>query len=789
MKIFKIISSIIVMFFLITFIPQEYKADEKVKLNVTYGIDGKFKGVNLPINVEVENTTGSNIEGNVEVRTQISYEYYDSYVVEVNLSANEKRTVTIPVNLSGDISSLKVLFNQDDSILTQEKLTIGSGRVNDYSIFMGILTDDYNGNLLKDINVSEETGVYQVPTSNNYKILKTINSYRNFQADDMKNVFLNKDIISNSNNLESLDVIVINNYNTSNLTEDEYSSLKSWVDKGGTLIIGTGENSSKTIGNINKKFFDITSKGTKDTNGYTLADLEFQGEAEVLKDETPIIYKKKMGLGNLYAVAYDFGNSNIASEEILKYYWKEALNDDFDKKFSISGIDDYDYSKLELVNQIPATNMYKTSTLGIVFLVYVLLVGIILYFVFKKLNKREYLWVAIPVTAILFCVLFFVMGTKTRVKDVVLNQVTFLTKEKDSTNNNAVYVGITSKYNKDLLVKEPEEGNLEIISDEGHYYLSNDEESKNSKLRTKIIYNGSNTSYEYKDLPALNMKTFKINNVDKTLPDIQANLSYNSGELKGTIKNTLGYDIKSLIILSQNGIWNYGEVKEGEEINTEKNKASKIKDIYGGMNSFMKDENRLSGRIITVLQSLQDTAYYGNEIKIVAITEIPMDYKFDFGNRKVSKFDTTVIVQDGNLNIADENGNCSLPFEYFTPQVLSTSQGDVYCEENMINGTGDLYLEYTIDSNIDVNKLTIGYIKKDENYYYQEDLKGKIYIVNPTKNDFEEIEYLESGVVLSNPKDYLTEDNKLYIRLECNDEMNVNCPRIAVEGVVNNVEN
>ena len=432
--------------------------------------------------------------------------------------------------------------------------------------------------------------------------------------------------------------------------------------------------------------------------------------------------------------------------------------------------------------------MYKTSTLAIVFLIYVLLVGIILYLVFKKLNKREYLWVAIPVTAILFCVLFFAMGTKTRVKDVVLNQVTFLTKEKDGTNNNTVYVGITSKYNKDLLVKNPEEGNLELINDEGHYYSSNDEESKNSKIRTKIIYNGSNTSYEYKDLPALNMKTFKINNVDKTFPDIQANLSYNGGELKGTIKNTLGYDIKSLIILSQNEIWNYGEVKEGEEINTENNKASKIKNIYGGMYSFMEGENRLSGRIRTILYSLTDTMYSGNGIKIVAITEIPMDYKFDFGNRKVSKFDTTVIVQDGNLNIADENGNCSLPFEYFTPEV-SSSQGDVYCEENMINGTGDLYLEYTIDSNIDVNKLTIGYIKEDEDYYYQEELKGKLYIVNRTKNDFEEIEYLESGVVLSNPKDYLTEDNKLYMRLECNDEMNVSCPKIAVEGVVNNVEN
>ena len=66
---------------------------------------------------------------------------------------------------------------------------------------MGILTDDYNGNLLKDINVSEENGVYQVPID--YKILKTINSYRSFQADDVKNVSLNKDIISNSNNHNS----------------------------------------------------------------------------------------------------------------------------------------------------------------------------------------------------------------------------------------------------------------------------------------------------------------------------------------------------------------------------------------------------------------------------------------------------------------------------------------------------------------------------------------------------------------------------------------------------------
>ena len=790
MKIFKIISSVIIMFLLVTFIPQEYRADEKVKLEVTYGIEGKFKGVNLPINVKLENTTGRNIEGSVEVRKQVSYEYYDSYVVEVNLEANEKRTVTIPVNLSGDTSSLDVLFNEDNSVLSEEKVTIGSGRINDYSIFMGILTDDYNGNLLKDINIDEENRNYQMPTSNSYKVLKTTNSYRNFQADDIKNVSLNKDIISNTNNLQSLDVICINNYNTSNLTEEDYLSLKSWVDKGGTLIIGTGENSSKTIGNINKKFFDITSKGTKDTNGYTLADLDFQGETEVLKDETPIIYKKKIGLGNLYVAAYDFGNSNIASDETLKYYWKDTLSDDFSEKNSnSSNSSDYNYNKIELASQIPANNMYSTSTLGVIFLIYALLVGVILYFVFKKLKKREYLWIAIPTVAVLFSILFFVMGIKTRVKDVVLNQVTFITKEKDGGESSTTsYVGITSKYNKDLLVKNPEEGTLEVVSDDNYYYSSVDtEENKKSKMRTEILYSGNNVSYEYKDLSALTMKTFKVDNVDKTLPDIETNLSYNNGEISGNIKNTLGNDIKKLIIISQNETWTYGEIKAGEEVEFED--GSLKKSSYNRMYGYMDNDNELNGRERTILNSLtEDGIYDTNNIKIIAITEIPMDYKFDFGKRKISKFDTTVVVQNCDVNIADENGNCSLPFGYFTPEIISSSTGDYYIGQDMITGKGEWYLEYTIDSNIDVNKITLGY-KDYDNNYYGETFKGEVYIFNFAKNEFEEVSNLEEGLKLNNPKDYLNENNKLDMKLECDDEIDAYYPTIAIEGVVKNAKN
>ena len=106
----------------------------------------------------------------------------------------------------------------------------------------------------------------------------------------------------------------------------------------------------------------------------------------------------------------------------------------------------------------------------------------------------------------------------------------------------------------------------------------------------------------------------------------------------------------------------------------------------------------------------------------------------------------------------------------------------------MITGKGEWYLEYTIDSNIDVNKITLGY-KDYDNNYYGETFKGQVYIFNFAKNEFEEVSNLEEGLKLNNPKDYLNENNKLDMKLECDDEIDAYYPTIAVEGVVKNAKN
>ena len=81
-------------------------------------------------------------------------------------------------------------------------------------------------------------------------------------------------------------------------------------------------------------------------------------------------------------------------------------------------------------------------------------------------------------------------------------------------------------------------------------------------------------------------------------------------------------------------------------------------------------------------------------------------------------------------------------------------------------------------------------IYKDyDNNYYGETFKGQVYIFNFAKNEFEEVSNLEEGLKLNNPKDYLNENNKLDMKLECDDEIDAYYPTIAIEGVVKNAKN
>ena len=116
--------SLLIMFFvLIGFLPTICKAESKednssITMKVTYGIEGNFKGfTSVPVNIQIENN-GEKIDGQLEVRVPASApNTYDAFVSEVNIGANEKRTVTIPINLPDNALKLQVVLKQGENIV------------------------------------------------------------------------------------------------------------------------------------------------------------------------------------------------------------------------------------------------------------------------------------------------------------------------------------------------------------------------------------------------------------------------------------------------------------------------------------------------------------------------------------------------------------------------------------------------------------------------------------------------------------------------------------------------
>ncbi len=753
-------------------------ADEKdsITINVKYGIEGKYKNnYELPVNVEIENK-GENINGQVEVHVQTNvYDTYDAFVCDVNIDSNEKKTVTIPINLYENSSKISVVLKSGNNIIKEKTIIVGSGRIDEYSLFSGILTDDINGINLRTLSFNVDG--------------------RRFGGDVKSvNVGLNIDMLSESyKSISALDMIIINNYDLSKFTDKHYKNLMEWVSNGGILVIGTGENSAKTIKENN---LGISYSGTKDLNGYTLANLEIKDATVALeKDGENLIYELDNEKGHIYVAAFDLANQNISNEDYIEYFWKEHIGKNFVNKVDrLYGYSNSNYSPYEitnLLNNIPIDKEINIGSIVGIFVCYCLITGILVYFIMKKLGKRELLWGIIPIISILFSIMLFAIGTNTRIKDVALNQVNFILNDGSKESTVKGYIGVALKNRGNLIVKEPDNVLLKILNEENYY--RNNSQSEFKKLGSKTVYKESNSYYEFENLSSLKMKKFTVSNHEQIVPSLDTNLKYESNVLNGNIKNTLGNDIEKLLVVSSNSVWDIGKIKAGEEKNIDIKPTSslglseysnKLMDDY--YNSYRNNKSKGDKekykdiiRIQNAISSLAQIESNGlGTTYIIAITNMPVDYGFNFDNRSVSKYDTTVMTQKVNIDFTDKDGILNYPMGYFKPVVLSSS-AYIYADDyyNEINGQGDVTFKYEVGSDLDILNITIGNLNKQ----YQSSGNQKIFIYNNESEKYETIDVKAKGNDLTNPKAYI-KDGIVKVQVTLEEDGYTQIPQISVKG-------
>ena len=788
----RIFTTILSVFILSLLIPNvkvsASKNNSKYDLTINYGVDGKYKAQKyMPVTVQINNLE-KDFNGEVEVRvTSDSSGGYNAYSKEVSASKGESISVTIPVKFLVENSNGVVCIIENGKVLYEKKLLISSGRINEGNAFTGLLTDD--------------------PTALGYlgNITYFDSNYSN--TGKMNCVNLTEDMLDeNGLNIDGLDVIIINNYNMANLNEKQYKSLNNWVNSGGTLLIGAGANESKTINNINKSFLNIASNGTSQQNVKTaseslnliLSEITLEDSTSIVNsNENELVYSLDRGAGKILITAFDLGLEPFISSSDAAIILQDMLIETFDKIYEENYQGGYysgAYEISNLLGNIPVENAVGTLTLGIVLGVYAILVGIVIYIILKKMKKRDLTWVLIPVTSIVFTVMIYLLGSKMKIKDIIVNSTNIISVDEEGRGQINSYIGIASKNKENIKIENEEDLKMQYISDDYYYYGDTDYNAKT--LRVKTTYTNDNSYFTVSNSDVASVNKFEVSGKEIVMPKLENTLKIKDGNLEGTIKNNLDADIQRLVIVSGKSVWDLGQVAKGEEISITNLVSNGSFGIQGYANS-LNDEYYQSRwddeidskdpkfknvkRYASLLTLLGDTGYLGTTTKIIAITDLPVDYSLSLESKSISNYNLTAVIQEANIDFKDESGNLSFPegyFDYTVSELDDRVNYDYYSD--YIYGEGEIVLDYKINDNVDVREITINTFTDGMGYQYG--LTGEYYIYNYNTNQYEEFKLTSGSYELMNDGRYSL-DNIIKIKVVASENTESAAPKLGIKGV------
>ena len=367
------------------------------------------------IQVSIENE-GKDWEGIVRLIPNQSYRMSTAFDTFISLPEGSKKqfSVIIPrMSLEDENGTIELILldKKKNVILEEEYVHLLNGGMT--ALSMGILSDEYSSLTYLDMG----------------------GNTLHFWADEYPIRLMEITQINLLEKLEKLQFLVIDEYNTEVLTDEEVEAIGAWCEKGGLLVLGTGSSVDKTLGGLSKRLVDVESDGTQqqisqnqymDTLQWHMLDmveLQYTGFSayEIMYTTAALNYNCKDGAVSV--LPYSLTEFGKLGKEFYDEYW---TRDEFvrgilqdlsymsissnnapyrDVKYNIS---DNVQSMLRAIGGVNSDLDF--DLLKILVIAYVIVVGPLLYVMLKTAKKRELYWVAVPAVVCVGVLLVYLAG-------------------------------------------------------------------------------------------------------------------------------------------------------------------------------------------------------------------------------------------------------------------------------------------------------------------------------------------------------------------------------------------
>ncbi|MBU3208063.1 tripartite tricarboxylate transporter TctB family protein [Clostridium algidicarnis] len=757
--------------------------DEDIEITVEYGFDGRYKiGNNIPIFIEVKNGN-KDIEGELQIKFPTTQNQYNIYSQAINLPKESTKNFIMAIPFMDISNEIEVLIEQNNKPLGSTKVRIENGRLLQNQKLVGVLSEDFSS--LSYFNNIKIQGNDSNKGLSNSNILEL----------DTVAVKLTKDNIGeNYKSLDALDILVIDNFDTSVLSRNQYGAIKEWVESGKVLVIGAGSNYSKTLslfkdGFINaeivgtetktlnslNKYIDDYSTGT--LNGEVL-NINIKDSEVLLKEgNTPIVSKLSKKDGVIILSGIDLGIEPFIGWSSRDVFISKLISSNMPNVLKEVGSEgrQNNYNLNNILNTVPKEKLPNIRNISILFVVYIMIIGPLGYFILKRFNKRDYIWVTVPVMALAFSLFIYVIGSTTRINKPFSNLFSITIMEDKDSIETKVYSSIISPSKNNLYVEEPEGVDLEFINDPDQYNRNTGLNEENKKLNLKVIYDGNKTYFEFQDMKPFKLNSFNFNKKDVVLNELKSNLKFKEGKLQGEIVNTLDTDLESLYIISPFSIYELGDLKKGDTLDV-KNVIKEYKNIddltrafHMNPNATNNDRNKISQlEILFERMNIYGKNENDQNTYIIGSSKDMIKDKIKVNGNEVVTYQNNLIAFKSNISFI-EDGIVEYPYGLLKPSLDNKlGQGDYDEGRGAIYGNMSLNLTYKIKEDINIDIIRF---KNTESLDYSSSFNGNFYILNIDEDKYEKMGISGADINIENPSRYV-KNGQIKVRLENSENKN-----------------
>ncbi|QDH22401.1 hypothetical protein [Saccharibacillus brassicae] len=715
-----------------------------------------------------------------------------TYVRRVELPAGTAKEVVFAIPGGSYSRNTSLLRFYPGSVETGESLPFREGRAylsgsSQYGGIVGVLASDPDTMNFLSLQQAGGQAISLVP----------------LEADD---------IGDNPILLDGLDVLVLNDFAADTLSAEQSDAIRSWVERGGSLVFGGGAGYAKTSAGFEDLSPVEASGGTSSVSAaplvpggdgkplasgtaLTVANAAAKPDAQVRygEEERPLIASMPVQAGEVWYAGYDLSLAPLSSWAGSSPLWGKLLRADLNTQ-TASGVSaavpafssDY-YNLSGTLDYFPSLSMPKLSGLVWMLLIYLVVVAPLLYLVLRKFDKREWAWVFIPLVAVVSSGAIYLAGSSDKTNEIA-HTLSFVTLdgEGEGVRRSATALFVPSK--GDYTVNFPAGTQLGLMGG-GDNWMGGNTGEVSGKLGNFVREEPEGSQLRLGDMSYWSVAKFTVEEpASAETGKLNAKLAIDDkGAISGSVINETPRRMDDMGLVAGGQLYKIGTLEPGAEASL--GQATQLSSGYYDLGSYLfaypasgSDEfvrQRSLAQNIPVNSAVNRGGM--EEAFLVAFSE-DSENKLDVGSKKVANDRLSMYTQPVSIDVV-QNGAFNLPYGYVGGSVVHTNTTQVSDDGmgRVSASPGSMTLGYTLP-----DLPGAAYKALDIRLPDGRPQTFSVELRNEAENRWQAIEWKSGAVSASfkNAGDYVSGDNQIQIRIRVNEWTTMALPEIKLTGAV-----